>query len=337
MKILVTGGAGFIGSNFVCKALKDGHQIINVDKLTYAGNLENLEDYANHPDHIFYQEDICNRNNLEQIIFKHNPDVILHMAAESHVDRSIDCADLFMQTNILGTYTLLDISLKYYQKNSGNFKFIYLSTDEVFGALGKNDICFDETMPYRPNSPYAASKSSSDLIVRSYHKTYGLSCITINSSNNYGPKQYPEKLIPLVISNALEQKSLPIYGEGKQIRDWLYVEDHVDALLKVIEKGHLGHSYCIGSNNEISNIELVKLICSILDEIKPYKNSYANLITFVKDRLGHDFRYATNPAKIKDHTGWRPKTNFEEGLKKTIKWYVDKFENFQTIKLRKNL
>ena len=323
MKIFVTGGAGFIGSHFVCHALKNGHDITNIDKLTYAGNLENLENYKNYPNYSFYQEDICNRSVVENIIFKHAPDVIIHMAAESHVDRSIDCADEFIRTNINGTHALLDASLKYYKQleNKDNFRFIHLSTDEVFGALGLAGH-FDETMPYKPNSPYAASKASSDLLVRSYNKTYDFPAIIVNSSNNYGSKQYPEKLIPLTILNALELKNLPVYGDGKQIRDWLFVEDHVNALFAIISHGKIGESYCIGSDNEISNLDLVRRICEILDNLRPANKSYKELITFVKDRPGHDFRYATNASKLKEHTGWFPRVTFDEGLQKTVEWYL---------------
>lgn len=331
MKILITGGAGFIGSNFVCHALKKGHFIINIDKLTYAGNLNNLENYKDHPKHCFYQEDICNRENMKEIVFKHQPDIILHMAAESHVDRSIDSADEFIRTNVIGTYTLLDVALKYYKQleNKNTFRFIHLSTDEVFGALGTSGK-FDETMPYKPNSPYAASKASSDLLVRSYNKTYELPTIIVNSSNNYGAKQYPEKLIPLTILNALESKPLPIYGEGKQIRDWLFVDDHVNALLSIISHGRIGESYCVGSANEISNLELVHLICDMINKLQPSNKTYRDLITFVKDRPGHDFRYATDATKIKDHTGWESQTNFQDGLHQTILWYLNHFETLRT-------
>ncbi len=330
MKILVTGGAGFIGSNFVCHALEQGHEVINIDKLTYAGNLENLEDYKDHPSHHFYKKDICDRDAIKAIIFKHAPDGIIHMAAESHVDRSIDCADEFIRTNINGTHALLDAALSYYKQldNKESFRFIHLSTDEVFGALSSTGK-FDETMPYRPNSPYAASKASSDLLVRSYYKTYGLPTITINASNNYGPKQYPEKLIPLTILNALEHKPLPIYGDGCQIRDWLFVHDHVEALMAVLENGKVGESYCIGAENEISNLELVSHICELLDHLKPFEKSYRELIAYVKDRPGHDFRYATNASKLKSHTGWSSKVSFEEGLQATIRWYMERFENFR--------
>jgi dTDP-glucose 4,6-dehydratase len=330
MKILITGGAGFIGSNFICHALENGHEIINVDKLTYAGNLENLEDYRYHLCHSFYQEDICNRVELESILLKHAPDVIVHMAAESHVDRSIDCADEFIRTNINGTHAILEATLKYYNslKNNDKFRFIHLSTDEVFGALGAVGQ-FDETMPYQPNSPYAASKASSDLLVRSYFKTYNLPTIIVNASNNYGPKQYPEKLIPLTILNALEQKSLPIYGDGKYVRDWLFVQDHVEALLSIIASGKVGESYCIGSDSEMSNVDLVTNICKILDDLMPCKTSYGNLLTFVKDRPGHDFRYATNAAKLREHTGWRPRVDFQVGLVKTINWYMREYERLR--------
>ncbi len=327
MKILITGGAGFIGSNFVRYAIQHGCEIINVDKLTYAGNLNNLNHCQNHSKHFFYQEDICDRLIIEKIIFKHSPDLIIHMAAESHVDRSIDCADEFINTNINGTYTLLNIALKYYKQllNKNNFRFIHLSTDEVFGALGATGK-FDETMPYRPNSPYAASKASSDLLVRSYFKTYGLPTIIINSTNNYGPKQYPEKLIPLTILNALEQKSIPIYGHGNQVRDWLYIDDHIEALFAVIKNGLIGESYCIGANNEITNLNLVYAICDILNDLQPINKSYRDLISFVQDRPGHDFRYASNADKLMHHTGWFPKTNLKDGLKKTIEWYINHFE-----------
>ncbi|MGD0466155.1 MAG: dTDP-glucose 4,6-dehydratase [Gammaproteobacteria bacterium] len=330
MKILITGGAGFIGSNFVCRALADNYSVINIDNLTYAGNLDNLEDYKHHVFHKFYREDICNKNSIENIFFKHQPDVVVHMAAESHVDRSIDCADEFIRTNINGTYILLDVALKYYKKleNKNNFRFIHLSTDEVFGTLGLTGK-FDETMLYRPNSPYAASKASSDLLVRSYFKTYGLPTIIVNSSNNYGSKQYPEKLIPLTILNALEQKVLPIYGDGKQIRDWLYVQDHLDALFAIIKNGRIGESYCVGSNNEISNLNLVYFICDILDDLKPLDKSYSSLITFVQDRPGHDFRYATNAEKLMKHTGWSSRTILKDGLKKTVEWYINHFEKLR--------
>ena len=330
MKIVVTGGAGFIGSKFVSNALSQGHEVITIDKLTYAGNLENLGTHINHVNHTFYKEDICHKNEIEQIILKHEPEIIIHMAAESHVDRSIDCADDFIQTNIVGTQKLLEATLLYYNNmaNKNKFRFLHLSTDEVYGTLGLNGK-FDETMPYRPNSPYAASKAASDHLVRSYNKTYSLPTLIVNSSNNYGPNQYPEKLIPLTILNALEQKSLPVYGEGKQVRDWLYVDDHIDALFAIISSGKIGESYCVGADNEIDNLSLVKLICEILNQISPRKQSYENLITFVKDRPGHDFRYATNADKLKNHTGWSARTPFRKGLQQTIEWYFQRFEELR--------
>ena len=325
MKILVTGGCGFIGSNFVCYSLANGFEIINVDKLTYAGNLDNLGEFKNHPKHHFYQIDICDGEVLLEILLKHKPDAVVHMAAESHVDRSIDNAFEFIRTNINGTYSLLDACLKYYKQSNSNFRFLHLSTDEVFGALGA-DGKFDEICRYQPNSPYAASKASSDLLVRSYFKTYGLPAIIVNCSNNYGPKQYPEKLMPLTILNALEGKQLTIYGDGKQVRDWLYVMDHVEALHALLNNGQIGESYCIGSDNEIQNIELVNMICEVLDEIKPENAPHNQLIEFVKDRPSHDFRYATDASKLKNHTGWQAKTSFKDGLHQTVACYVENFE-----------
>lgn len=329
MNILITGGCGFIGSHFVCRALSDGHHIINIDKLTYAGSVSNLDGMDKNPRYVFYQEDITNKEKVSQLVNKHKPDVIVHMAAESHVDRSIDCADAFIETNIVGTYNILDAAFRH-SKMHPNFRFIHLSTDEVFGALGEEGF-FDETTPYRPNSPYAASKASSDLIVRSYIKTHKFPGIIVNCSNNYGPRQYPEKLIPLTILNALEEKPLPIYGDGKQVRDWLYVEDHVDALFSLIEKGTMGESYCIGGGHELKNIQMVEAICDILDEIRPRLSgeSYKSLMTFVKDRPAHDFRYATNTAKVKEAVGWAPKTSFNEGIKKTVMWYLNQGSRLQ--------
>ena len=328
MKILVTGGAGFIGSNFVCSLLKDGHQVITIDILTYAGNLENFGEYKTHKNHFFYKEDICNGFALDSILAKHQPEVVVHMAAESHVDRSIDCPDDFIKTNILGTYAVLNAALSYYRTSSlkDSFRFIHLSTDEVFGALGLEGK-FNESMPYRPNSPYAASKASSDHLVRSYHKTYGLPTIIVNSSNNYGPKQYPEKLIPLTILNACELKKLPVYGNGQQIRDWLYVDDHVRALYALMEWGRIGYSYCIGSDNERTNLSLVETICEVLDVLRPSGSlvSYKELITFVSDRPGHDFRYATDASLLKNDMGWKPQISFKEGLQRTVQWYLDHY------------
>lgn len=330
MKILVTGGAGFIGSNFVCSMLKIGHQVITVDKLTYAGNLENFDEYKKHPQHFFYQEDICNDFALQAIFMKHQPDVVVHMAAESHVDRSIDCADDFIQTNIVGTHKVLDAALKYYKTcvSPDQFRFIHLSTDEVFGALGLEGK-FNELMPYQPNSPYAASKAASDHLVRAYRQTYGLPTIIVNSSNNYGPKQYPEKLIPLTILNAIEGKPLPVYGNGQQIRDWLYVADHVEALYAIIKNGRVGYSYCVGSDNEMTNLSLVHTICELVDQMHVDTRSFSckQLITYVADRPGHDFRYATDASQLKEHTGWFPKVSFQDGLKETVRWYADRYNS----------
>lgn len=332
MKILVTGGCGFIGSNFICYSLANGFEIINFDKLTYAGNLDNLDEFKNHPKHHFYQIDICDGDKVLEILLRHKPDAVVHMAAESHVDRSIDNAFEFVKTNINGTYSVLDACLKYYKQTNSDFRFLHLSTDEVFGALGA-DGKFDENSPYKPNSPYAASKASSDMLVRSYFKTHGLPAITVNCSNNYGAKQFPEKLMPLTILNALEGKSLPIYGNGKQVRDWLYVIDHVKALHALLEKGQVGESYCIGSDNEIQNIELVNMICDILDEIKPENAPHNKLIEYVKDRPSHDFRYATDASKLKNHTDWQAETTFKNGLRQTIEWYI---KNFETLKENSN-
>ena len=327
MKILVTGGAGFIGSHFVKKAISTGNVVVNVDKLTYAGNLENLEGYKNDKSHIFYQTDICDAASLKNIFEKEQPDAIVHMAAESHVDRSIDSGDVFLQTNVVGTYRLLDVALEYYKtlcdERRDVFRFLHLSTDEVFGTLSAGDEKFCETTPYKPNSPYSAAKASSDLFVRAFHHTYGLPVIIVNTTNNYGPFQYPEKLIPVVILNAIDKKSIPVYGDGKQIRDWLFVEDHVDALLALLRSGTIGETYCIGGENELTNIDIVKNICSILDEVVPLSSgSYSSLITFVKDRPGHDRRYAIDATKIRNELSWKTKHTIVEGLRLTVEWYV---------------
>lgn len=332
MKILVTGGAGFIGSHLIELLIKKNYSVVNIDKLTYSGNLTNLSKDIINNNYIFYQTDICNRGQLEEIFTTQQPDAVFHLAAESHVDRSINCAENFVQTNIVGTYTMLDVSLRYFKSlphhDQKNFRFINISTDEVFGALGL-DGKFNESMPYRPNSPYAASKASADLLARSYFKTHNFPVITVNSSNNYGPKQYPEKLIPLTILNALTLKKLPIYGDGKQIRDWLFVEDNVEALISILVYGKIGESYCVGSDNEVTNLSLVEKICQLLDQIHPIKsgrlNSYRDLITFVTDRPGHDFRYAIDAIKVKNHTGWFARTNFSDGLHKTVNWYVKQY------------
>lgn len=333
MKILVTGGAGFIGSAVIRHIIKNtDNQVLNVDKLTYAGNLESLIDVENDTRYYFEQVDICDAQAIEQVFSEFQPDLIMHLAAESHVDRSIDGPAEFINTNIVGTYTLLEASRKYWQKldddKKAAFRFHHISTDEVYGDLEGTTDLFTETTPYAPSSPYSASKASSDHLVRAWHRTYGLPIIVTNCSNNYGPYHFPEKLIPLVILNALDSKDLPIYGKGDQIRDWLYVEDHARALYKVVTEGTIGETYNIGGHNEKQNIEVVRAICQILDELKPQSNgeSYESLITFVKDRPGHDLRYAIDATKIKDNLGWMPEETFDSGIRKTVEWYLNNLE-----------
>ena len=328
MKILVTGGAGFIGSAVVRLAIAHGHSVINVDALTYAACLENVASVAKNPNYIFENINICDRSSLDQIFAKYSPDVVMNLAAESHVDRSIDGPEAFINTNIIGTFNMLEASRNYWyakQKPSA-FRFHQISTDEVFGSLTNDPVLkFTEASLYDPRSPYSASKASADHLVRAWHETYGLPVIITNCSNNYGPYHFPEKLIPVIIIRALEGKSLPIYGDGSNVRDWLYVEDHADALLRVLETGVVGRSYNIGGENEFSNLQLVHTLCDILDRIKPLeKGSYRNLIRFVTDRPGHDLRYAIDPSRMRDEIGWRPSVTLEEGLEKTVNWY---FEN----------
>jgi len=331
MKLIVTGGAGFIGSA-VIRYLNDTHPdvtVINVDKLTYAGNLESLVDVAGQPNYHFEKVDICDAAEMARIFSQYRPDAIMHLAAESHVDRSIDGPAEFIQTNIAGTYTLLEAARQYWltldDAAKAAFRFHHVSTDEVYGSLGKDGL-FTETSTYKPNSPYSASKASSDHLVRAWHKTYGLPIVLTNCSNNYGPYQFPEKLIPLVTLNALAGKPLPIYGKGDQIRDWLYVDDHARALFRVLTQGKLGETYNIGGHNEKQNIEVVETICKILDELVPDHpdgvTAYRDLITYVADRPGHDQRYAIDASKIKHDLGWVPEETFETGMKKTIEWYL---------------
>ncbi len=338
MKILVTGGAGFIGSAVIRHIIKDtDNQVLNIDKLTYAGNLESLIDVENDSKYNFKQIDICDSVAIEQAFNDFQPDLIMHLAAESHVDRSIDGPAEFIHTNIVGTYTLLEAARKYWQKleddKKTTFRFHHISTDEVYGDLEGTTDLFTETTPYAPSSPYSASKASSDHLVRAWHRTYGLPVIVTNCSNNYGPYHFPEKLIPLVILNALDGKDLPIYGRGDQIRDWLYVEDHARALYKVVTEGTIGETYNIGGHNEKQNIEVVKTICKILDQVKPQANGqpYESLITFVKDRPGHDLRYAIDATKIKNDLEWTPKETFDTGIRKTVEWYLNNLEWCQRV------
>ena len=327
MKILVTGGAGFIGSAVVRLAVARGHSVVNLDALTYAACLENVASVAESPLYAFEQADIRDPAALARVFEAHQPDAVMHLAAESHVDRSIDGPGVFIETNVMGTYNMLQAARSYWEAKGRpeSFRFHHISTDEVFGSLPADPaVKFTEDTPYDPRSPYSASKASSDHLVRAWHETYGLPVVLTNCSNNYGPFHFPEKLIPVIILNALAGKALPIYGDGSNIRDWLYVEDHADALLLVVEKGAVGRSYNIGGENERTNLELVKTLCGILDRLRPKAaGSYADQITFVTDRPGHDARYAIDPSRIRAELGWRPSVTVEEGLEKTVQWYLD--------------
>nr|WP_321459168.1 dTDP-glucose 4,6-dehydratase [uncultured Vibrio sp.] len=355
MKILVTGGAGFIGSAVIRHIIsKTSDSVINVDKLTYAGNLESLSQVESNERYTFEQIDICDRSALDKVFAQHQPDAVMHLAAESHVDRSIDGPAAFIETNIVGTYTLLEAARSYWNELDSNrksaFRFHHISTDEVYGDLEGTDDLFTETTSYAPSSPYSASKASSDHLVRAWQRTYGLPTIVTNCSNNYGPFHFPEKLIPLMILNALDAKPLPVYGDGMQIRDWLFVEDHARALYKVVKEGKVGETYNIGGHNEKANIDVVKTICSLLEELVPSETNqqflarhsaldlgsrqsdqqvagYASLITYVKDRPGHDVRYAIDASKIERELGWKPEETFESGIRKTVEWYL-KNENW---------
>ena len=323
--LLVTGGAGFIGSNFVLSTIaKTGEAIVNLDKLTYAGNLRNLDALRGDARHVFVQGDICDRALVKRLLEKHKPRAIVHFAAESHVDRSISGPAEFVQANVVGTWCLLEEAKDYWQKNGGEFRFLHVSTDEVYGSLGAEDAAFTETTPFAPNSPYAASKAAADHMVRAYRHTYGLPTLTTNCSNNSGPYQFPEKLIPLMIQQALARAPLPVYGDGKNMRDWLFVLDHSEAVRTVLERGRPGETYNIGGSSEKKNIDVVNLLCRALDELRPGKQGrYAELISFVKDRPGHDRRYAIDASKIKRELGWQPTESFESGLRKTVQWYLD--------------
>jgi dTDP-glucose 4,6-dehydratase len=330
--ILITGGAGFIGSALVRNIIqKTEHSVINVDKLTYSGNLQSLESIEESKNYTFEQVDICDEKELHRVFKENQPDIVMHLAAESHVDRSIDGPSDFIQTNIVGTFNLLEQSKNYWQSlegdKKGNFRFLHVSTDEVYGDLAATANFFSEDSTYSPSSPYSASKASSDHLVRAWYRTYDLPVLITNCSNNYGPYQFPEKLIPHVILSALNGKKIPIYGDGKQIRDWLYIDDHVCALMNVALNAKVGETYNIGGNNEIQNIEVVRKVCSVLDELIPNKfnsvSSFSELITYVKDRPGHDVRYAINANKIKKDLGWEPQENFESGIRKTVQWYLN--------------
>ena len=326
-KWLITGGAGFIGGNFVLRQiLKNNREIINLDKLSYAGNLDTLAAVKDHPHHEFIQADINDKAIIAELLERRQPDAIVHFAAESHVDRSIEGPEVFVETNVMGTFNLLQQAWLYYQTLSGekkeNFRFLHVSTDEVYGSLGATG-AFSETTPYAPNSPYSASKAGSDHLVRAYHHTYGLPVLTTNCSNNYGPYQFPEKLIPLMIDKAVNGEALPVYGDGKNVRDWLYVEDHCRAIETVIAKGQLGEVYNVGGNEERQNIEIVEVLCDHLDEIMPLAHNRRELITYVTDRPGHDRRYAIDSSKLQNELAWQPQETFESGIKKTIQWYLD--------------
>jgi dTDP-glucose 4,6-dehydratase len=329
MTVLVTGGAGFIGSNFVLEWFAQSSEVlVNVDKLTYAGNPENLRSLQDNPAHVFVHGDICNRNLIRMNFEQHAPRAVVHFAAESHVDRSIHAPEEFVQTNVFGTFALLDETRTWLEKASSSqreeFRFLHVSTDEVYGSLGPHDPPFRESTPFAPNSPYAASKAAADHLVRAYHHTYGLPTLTVNCSNNYGPYQFPEKLIPLVILNGIKGKPMPVYGDGGNVRDWLYVQDHCSAIRQVLARGRVGKSYNVGGNNQKSNLEVVNSICALLDEARPNRgNPHSALISLVKDRPGHDRRYAMDASNIASQVGWKPAESFESGLRKTVAWYLD--------------
>ena len=335
MKLLITGGAGFIGSALIRYIINEtDDSVVNLDKLTYAGNLDSLVSVSDDDRYVFEQVDICDRAEVERVFNSFQPDAVMHLAAESHVDRSIDGPGAFIETNIVGTYTLLDVARRYWsdlpEDKQKSFRFHHISTDEVYGDLEGPEDLFTEETSYAPSSPYSASKASSDHLVRAWLRTYGLPTLITNCSNNYGPYHFPEKLIPLMILNALEGKPLPVYGKGNQVRDWLYVEDHARALYKVVSEGKVGETYNIGGHNEMENIQVVHTLCSILEELAPEKPTdvarYADLITYVQDRPGHDLRYAIDAGKIQRELGWEPVETFESGIRKTVEWYLDNME-----------
>ncbi|HEY3949877.1 dTDP-glucose 4,6-dehydratase [Phenylobacterium sp.] len=337
MKILITGGAGFIGSAVVRRAIADGHQVVNLDKLTYSANLENVASVADHPNYAFEQADVCDEAAMKAIFARHRPDAVMHLAAESHNDRAIEGPLDFVRSNVMGTAVLLEAARAHWMALSdarkAAFRFHHVSTDEVFGALGE-DGEFTETTPYDPNSPYSASKAGADHLARAWARTYGMPIVLTNCSNNYGPFQFPEKLIPTVISRALEGKSIPVYGDGRQVRDWLHVDDHAEALLLVMTKGRLGETYCIGGDASKRNIEVIRMLCEHLDRMAPANTPHAEKITFVTDRPGHDFRYAIDSSKLEAELGWKPRMPLLAGLEDTVRWYVDNRDWVEGIRKR---
>lgn len=335
MKLLVTGGAGFIGSAVVRQAVTAGHEVVNVDALTYAACLDNVANVSDAPGYAFAQVDIRDRAALDRVFADHAPDAVMHLAAESHVDRSIDGPGTFVETNVMGTFHLLEAARAFWAARGrpDAFRFHHVSTDEVFGSLGA-DGQFTETTPYDPRSPYSASKAASDHLVRAWHETYGLPVVMTNCSNNYGPFHFPEKLVPVVILNALAGRPIPVYGAGENVRDWLFVEDHADALLTVLRDGKVGRSYNIGGENEVRNIDLVRMICGLLDMRRPRNAPHADLIEFVTDRPGHDARYAIDPSRMRDELGWRPSVTLEQGLERTVDWYLDNEGWWRTLQQR---
>ena len=329
MTVLVTGGAGFIGSNFVLEWFAQSSEaLVNLDKLTYAGNPANLQNLKDNPAHVFVHGDVCSRDLIRKLFEQHAPRAIVHFAAESHVDRSIHAPEEFVQTNVVGTFALLEETRALLEKASPSqreeFRFLHVSTDEVYGSLGPRDPPFSESTPFAPNSPYAASKAAADHLVRAYHRTYGLPTLTVNCSNNYGPHQFPEKLVPLVILNGITGKPIPVYGDGNNVRDWLYVQDHCNAIRQILARGRVGNSYNVGGDNQKTNLEVVNSICALLDEARPNRASpHSALISLVKDRPGHDRRYAMDASNIRSQIGWKPAESFESGLRKTVAWYLD--------------